>query len=78
MSARFRWTASSSNRIGVPRNSSASFTARSKVRLVTMTSLTPAERRWRAASSHISPAPMIITVFSARPPKIFFASSTAA
>ncbi len=40
--------------------------------------MAPAESRWRAASSHISPAPMSITVLSVRSPRIFFASSTAA
>jgi len=78
MSARFKWTARSSNRTGVPSKSEASRTARSKVRLVTRSPRAPAESRWRAASSLISPAPMSITVLSDRSPRIFFASSTAA
>ncbi len=40
--------------------------------------LAPAESRCRAASSHISPAPISITTLSVRSPRIFFASSTAA
>ena len=78
MSARFRWVASSSKRTAVPSNSSASWTARSKVRFVTRIPLAPAESRCRAASSHISPAPISITGLSVRSPRIFFASSTAA
>ena len=39
-------------------------TARSKVRLVTMTPRTPLFRKCLAASSHISPAPISITVLS--------------
>ena len=78
MSARFRWTDSSSYRTGVPSNSSARRTARSNVRFVTRIPLAPADRRCRAASSHISPAPISMTVFSVRSPRIFFASSTAA
>ena len=34
--------------------------------------------KWRAASSHISPAPISSTVLSSRVPKILRASSTAA
>ena len=40
--------------------------------------MAPAESRCRAASSHISPAPISITTLSWRSPRIFFASSTAA
>ena len=57
---------------------SAIATARSRVRLVTMISETPARRRWRAALSAILPAPITRIFLPCSLPKISRASSTAA
>jgi len=78
MSISGRVSGNRSNGTATPPNSEAIASALAVVRFAIRMRPTPCRSRWRAASSDISPAPISRIVFPWSPPKIFFASSTAA